>query len=445
MHVGHGRWAATGNALCNVLQHAGWNVTREFYINDAGHQMDVFGHSVGIRYLELCGENIEHPDEFYGGAYVIDIARAVLRDKGDSLQHASESERDGYCREFGYDMMLGNIRSLCKRIGCGFDTWFSERTLYVKDAESGYSPIDSVLQALDTQDYLYEKEGATWLRTTDFGDDKDRVLIKTDGTYTYFLPDIAYHNSKIARGDASVIANSENATAAQAATTQTAPAQGTKLIDIWGADHHGYIKRMQSAMQALGHTGEPTVVLGQLVNLFRNGEPVRMSKRTGEMVTFEELVDEVGTDATLYLLLTRSTDQPIDFDIEAAKKQDATNPVYYVQYAHARICSILRKSQTDIAPDANLALLTDPAELDLAREMARLQDVVAECAQDLAPFHLTHYAQDLATAFHHFYTQCRVISDDAKLTAARLYLCAATKSVLALTLNLLGVSAPESM
>ncbi|MDR3053344.1 MAG: arginine--tRNA ligase, partial [Coriobacteriales bacterium] len=444
LHVGHGRWAALGNALANVLAHAGWEVTREFYINDAGKQMDGFGHSVALRYLELCGVAIDKDELVYGGSYVIDIAAKLRELEGDTWVAASEADRDAFFREKGYQLMLSRMQTVLEHMGIPFQVWFSERSLYVKDAD-GTSSVDVMLAALEAGGFLYKEDGATWFRTTDFGDDKPRVLIKADGSYTYFAPDIAYHLSKFRRGS-------------------------TYLINIWGADHHGYIPRMQAACEALGHAGKLTVVLGQLVNLYRNGEAVRMSKRTGEMISFEELIEEVGADATKYLMLARSTDQPIDFDIEAAKKQDASNPVYYVQYAHARICSLLRKAKgsapetaqsdegslpkgqskagEDTEPSfsaANLSLLVDPAELDLARVLAQLSEVVELAARDLAPVKLTRYAEELATAFHSFYTRCQVISGDAATTAARLYLADATRSVLALTLALLGVSAPDRM
>jgi arginyl-tRNA synthetase len=467
MHVGHGRWAALGNALCNVCEHAGWKVTREFYINDAGNQMELFGASVLYRYLELCGVPATLPEGGYGGSYVIEIAQRILDEDGRTwCDEASDADASGasdasasgapdasgvglgpkraaYFRERGYALMLTRMRELCERVGVSFDVWFSERTLYERGGGDGASsgadsiggasgdttdgtpsPIESMLATLAEKGYLYEKDGATWFRTTDFSDDKDRVLIKADGTYTYFAPDIAYHLSKFNRGS-------------------------ELLIDIWGADHHGYIPRMKSACEALGHAGKFEVVLGQLVNLFRDGEAVRMSKRTGEMVTFEELIDEVGADATKYLMLNRSTDQPLDFDIEVAKKQDASNPVYYVQYAHARICSLLRRAEdadvSDAVDTADLSLLTDPAELELARIFSQLAEVVESAARDLAPVRLTRYAEELATGFHSFYTRCQVLGDDHELTRARLYLADATRSVLSLVLSLLGVTAPEKM
>jgi len=424
MHVGHGRWAALGNALCNLLAHTGWRVTREFYINDAGHQMDVFGNSVVLRYLELVGEQITIPEEFYGGSYITDIAQSIYDQDGDSWQNADHEARLEHFREYAYQMMLGEIKALCARLDVHFDVWFSERTLYQPD-ESGKSPTERMLEKLKANGYLYEDEGATWFKSTAFGDDKNRVLIKTDGSYTYVCPDIAYHLDKMERAE-----------------------NGSEyLIDIWGADHHGYVARMQAAMAACGHPGNPRVLLGQLVNLFRDGEAVRMSKRTGEMVTFAELVDEVGADATKYLMLGRSSDQPIDFDIEAAKRADASNPVYYVQYAHARICSLIRKAADEgLTPDESaINLLTDSSELELARNFSRLAEVIDAAVRDLAPNRLTTYAEELAAAFHSFYTRCPVINENRELAAARLYLADATRNVLALVLQLLGVSAPERM
>lgn len=449
MHVGHGRWAALGNALCNVLEHAGWKVTREFYINDAGNQMDKFGQSVAAQYLSELGVEANVPEDGYHGAYVAEIAKELVKEYGDTWLEVSAEQRNAEIREQAYARMLSNQQRICERLGVHFDVWFSERKLYgdgantsldterEKQEATGTDPISAMLAKLAAGDYLYEKEGARWFRSTDFADDKDRVLVKSDGSYTYFAPDIAYHLNKFER-----------------AVTEEYPLGGSEyLIDIWGADHHGYVPRMQAAVAALGHEGKLSVVLGQLVNLFRDGQPVRMSKRTGEMITFEELVEEVGADATKYLMLSRSTDQPIDFDIEVAKKQDASNPVYYVQYAHARICSVLRKAQElgidgaqlEDLEDDTLALLEEDSEKELIRSIAQLGDLVEQCARDLTPFKLTHYAEQLAARFHKFYTDCVIIGDEPKRNLARLYLSETTRRVLALVLALLGVSAPERM
>ena len=439
MHVGHGRWAALGDSMARVLRHAGFDVSEEFYINDHGTQMDNFGRSVSVRYEQLCGRDVPMPENCYGGAYVIDIAREILDADGEKWLDVPEEERVVAFRERSYVEMLEHNKAVLSDFGTTFDTWFSERTLYVPD-EDGKSAVDRALEAMDAKGYVFQKDGATWFKSTAFGDEKDRVLIKENGEFTYFLSDVAYHYNKIQRGF-------------------------THLIDIWGADHHGYVKRCQAMLAAWGYEGALEVVLGQLVNLFRDGSAVRMSKRTGEMVTFEELIEEVGVDATRYLMLSRSSDQPIDFDIEVAKKKDATNPVYYVQYAHARICSILRKAACEgdlaaaeagdiafgelaertVGADVELSPLGEESELALMRKMGDFADMVAQAAADRAPFRLTHYAQDLAALFHQFYTNCHVLADDEATRRARLALCDASRIVLALTLSLLGVSAPEKM
>ena len=439
MHVGHGRWATLGSSMANVMRHAGYDVYEEFYINDQGSQMDVFGNSVAVRYMQLLGHDVEMPEKCYGGAYVADIAQGIIDREGNKYEEMDERERVIAFREIAYKEMLENQQNLLKKFGTTFDRWFSERSLYVKD-ENGVDAVHRALAAMQEKGHVFERDGATWFRSTTFGDDKDRVLIKENGEYTYFFSDVAYHYDKVCRGF-------------------------DHLINIWGADHHGYIKRCEAMMEAWGKPGQLEVVLGQLVNLLRGGEPVRMSKRTGEMVTFEELIDEVGVDATRYMMLSRSSDQMIDFDIEVAKQQDASNPVYYVQYAHARICSILRKAAAEadaaaaeagqitmdelaaklVAADADLSSLTHESELALLRKMDDFASLIALAARDRAPFRLTHYAQDLAALFHQFYTNCHVLVEDEQLQTARLALVDATRIVLALTLKLLGVSAPAKM
>jgi arginyl-tRNA synthetase len=480
LHIGHGRWAALGDSLCRIMEHAGYQVEREYYINDHGSQMDVFGHSISKRYLQLvelmgqgkscedavavlladreayiADEGDEHPethtytDAFnealggnaYAGDYIVDLAARFVGIDGDSLAGASEDERCESFRERGYKMMLESIRDTCHQANCDFDVWFSERGLYEKD-DNGASAVDRALAKLDELGHLYrDEDGALWFRSTTFGDDKDRVLIKTNGEYTYFASDVAYHWNKFQRVD--------------------------HVIDIWGADHHGYIKRVQSACEALGYPTQFEVLLGQLVNLLRNGEPVRMSKRKGTMVAFDELLAEVGADATRYTLVAKSNNQMIDFDIEQAKKQDNTNPVYYVQYAHARICSILRRGAkvtveeaADLGMDEvarravgetyDLGLLTDPTEAALARKLGEFAGLVESCARDRAPFRMTHYAEELAAHFHGFYAACQVLPSEGRpvdegLSRARLAACDACRRVLALTLTMVGVSAPQSM
>ena len=480
LHIGHGRWAALGDSLCNVLERAGYDVEREYYINDHGSQMDVFGHSISKRYLQLlelmgegksCEEAVAalladreayvadeedahpetHPytDAFnealggnaYAGDYIVDLAARFVASDGDALAGATEDERCASFRERGYKMMLESIRETCHKARCDFDVWFSERSLYEKGPD-GTSAVDRALAKLDELGYLFRDEaGALWFRSTDFGDDKDRVLIKTNGEYTYFASDVAYHWNKFRRVD--------------------------HVIDLWGADHHGYIKRIRSVCEALGYPDQFEVVLGQLVNLLRDGVPVRMSKRKGTMVAFDELLEEVGADATRYTLVAKSNNQMIDFDIEAVKRQDNTNPVYYVQYAHARICSILRRAagvdadeaaklgmdevaRRAVGEDYDLGLLTDPTEAALARKLAELPGLVDSCARDRAPFRLTHYAEDLAGHFHSFYAACQVIPGvgrplDGGLSHARLAAVDACRRVLALTLNMIGVTAPQVM
>ena len=497
MHIGHGRWAALGDSLCNVMAHAGYDVEREYYINDHGSQMDVFGSSVAMRYLqlvELMGKgntleeaqarlkrdrisfllddpNIEplseeaisalpeeerpwpdgHPytDAFnealggnaYGGDYIVDLAARFVETDGDSLAALEPTERTATFRERGYLMMLDSIRATCHDARCDFDVWFSERSLY-DVGEDGKDAVHRAFEKLDEAGYLYTDEaGALWFRSTDFGDDKDRVLVKTNGEYTYFASDVAYHWDKFQRVE--------------------------HVIDIWGADHHGYIKRVDSACAALGYPGGLEVLLGQLVNLLRGGEAVRMSKRKGTMVTFDELLHEVGADATRYILVSKSANQMIDFDIELAKRQDNTNPVYYVQYAHARICSILRRAAgvtleeakaqgmdkiaaRAVGSEVDLGLLAHPAELALSRKLSEFASLVESCARDRAPFRITHYAEELAAAFHAFYAACQVLPSagrpvDEGLSKARLAACDAVRIVLAICLGLVGVSAPESM
>ena len=436
MHVGHGRWAALGDAIARVMRHAGYSVDEEFYINDQGNQMNVFGNSIVVRYQQLLGQDVEMPEACYGGAYIKDIAQAIIDADGDKWLDANEDERLVDFREHGYAMMLDSVKDTLSTFGNNFDTWFSERSLFVAD-ENGETKQQRAFDVMNEKGLLFEAEGATFFRSTDYGDDKDRVLVKANGDLTYFMSDVAYHYDKMQRGY-------------------------DHLIDIWGADHHGYIQRCKAMMAAWGYPDALEVVLGQLVNLLRDGEPVRMSKRTGEMVTFQELIDEVGVDATRYLMLSKSADQAIDFDIEVAKKQDSSNPVYYVQYAHARICSILRKAgeargmnvesagiEEIVAElgldDIDLSPLAHESELALMRKMADFSELVAGAARDRAPFRLTHYAQELAGLFHSFYGNCHVLGEEESVERARLALVDSTRIVLALSLDLLGVSAPERM
>lgn len=431
MHVGHGRWAALGDSLSRILEQSGYEVSREFYINDAGNQMDIFGRSVSARYLELCGHHVDFPEDGYKGAYIKDIAQEILDEEGTRWCDAPAQERRDYFKERSYKQVLAHVQQVLRDFGVEFDVWFSERTLHAPDAQ-GNTAITRAFDALRERGALYEKDGATWFKSTDYGDDKDRVLIKADGAYTYFAADIAYHKNKFDRGF-------------------------DEVINIWGADHHGYVARMKGACAALGYPDKLEVIIGQLVNLFRDGVPVRMSKRTGEMVSFEELIDEVGADAARYWFLRRSTDQQVDFDIEVARRQSNDNPLYYMQYAYARICSLIRKASgapedaraDDLASalpnDTDLTPLVDPAELALMRKMSEYPEVVLRAARDYAPYKLAHYGEELAAEFHHFYAQCRVVDDDPRVSAARLFLVDSVRSTLRCVFDLLGVGAPERM
>ncbi|MDI6693203.1 MAG: arginine--tRNA ligase [Anaerosomatales bacterium] len=435
MHVGHGRWAALGDSIARLLEHAGYDVEREFYVNDAGVQMDIFAASVSARYMELCGREVQFPEDGYRGAYITDIAREIFEDEGEAWADRPAAEREAHFKERAYTQVLEHLKRVLHAFGVDFDVWFSERALHAPAPDGGPSEIERAIGRLREAGHVYEHEGAVWFRSTSFGDDKDRVLVKADGSYTYFAADVAYHWDKFGvRGF-------------------------DRVIDLWGADHHGYVKRMEAACSALGFPGQLEVIIGQMVNLFRNGEVVRMSKRTGEMVTFEELLDEVGADAARYFFLRRSTDQSLDFDIGLAKQQTNENPVFYVQYAHARICSILRKAAGEegasdvdalaarlVPADVDLALLSEDAELALLRKIAEFPEVAAGAAEQRAPHRITRYAEDLATAFHQFYTVCRVVDPEAPaLSAARLALCDATRLAIAAALGLLGVGAPVRM
>lgn len=420
MHIGHGRWAAVGDVLANLIKFCGQEVTREFYINDYGSQMNIFGQSVAARYLQELGRKVAFPENGYKGDYIREIAAEIVQKDGDKYLDLSQEEQEEVFKQIAYTQVIEHLREVLSKMGVVFDTWFSESSLH----QSGM--VREAVDELDSKGFVYQKDGATWLRTTDFDDDKDRVLIRENGEPTYFAADIAYHKGKYQRGF-------------------------QKIIDIWGADHHGYVKRMKAAIEALGfNPSSLEIIIGQLVNLLRGGEPVRMSKRTGEMITLEELLDEVGKDAARYFFLTRSTDSSVDFDIEVATAKSNDNPVYYVQYAHARISSILRLAEEKgvceiFAGKANLALLNTEWELDLIRKLEQFGEIVEKAVMQYAPYLLTKYAEELASAFHVFYTECRVITDDRDLSVARLVLCKSTQRVLRNVLSLLGIDAPTRM
>jgi len=418
--IGHARNAAIGDAIARLLAFAGHDVEREYYFNDAGGQMDRFGSSVEARYLQLLGREAEVPEDGYHGAYVTDLARDILESEGPGIADLPEEERFVRLREEAASRAMEGIRATLARFGVSFDSYFLEATL------AGSGAIASSIDRLREAGHVYDAEGATWFRSTAFGDDKDRVVIRSDGTHTYFGADIAYVLEKFARGF-------------------------DHLIYVWGADHHGDIVRVRGVAEALGlDVDRVEIVLYQFVSFLRGGQPVKMSKRAGTFVSLDELIDEVGTDAARFHLLLFSSDRPMNFDIEEVARQTLENPVYYVQYGHARIASILRKARDEgvaLRPieEADLSLLATAPELDLLRDLADVPSLLATAAAQRAPHRLTHAAQDLAASFHRFYTECRVVSEDAALTQARLWLSSATKQVLANLLGLVGVSAPESM
>lgn len=419
LHLGHARGAAVGDSLCNILEKAGYDVTREYYINDAGNQIKNLALSVEARYFQALGLEKEMSADGYYGDDIIEIGKRLAEEFGDKYVHASEEERFEFFREYGLKYELEKLKKDLEEFRVHFDVWYSETSLY----ESG--KIDEALELLRKNGYVYEKDGATWLRSTDFGDDKDRVLIKQDGSYTYLTPDIAYHKDKFERGF-------------------------EKVINIWGADHHGYIPRMKAAIQALGYDKDALEVeIIQLVHLYKNGEKVKMSKRTGKAVTMRELVEEVGLDAVRYFFAMRSADTHMDFDLDLAVSESNENPVYYAQYAHARICSILRQGEEKgITLDENVdyKLLDGEKEIDVLKKLGEFPAAIAEAAEKRMPHRITNYIFDLASAFHSFYNAEKVLDpDNMDRTKARLGLVKAVQITLKNALSLIGVSAPERM
>ncbi|CAB3395782.1 arginine--tRNA ligase [Kyrpidia spormannii] len=422
LHIGHARGAAYGDALCRILEWDGYEVQREYYINDAGNQVHNLAKSLEARYFQALGRDVPMPEDGYYGRDVVELAERLVREEGDRYAKMSEEKRYQALKQKGLEAMLQQIRDDLARFRVRFDRWFSERSLY----ESG--AVEETVEELRRRGWVYEADGALWFRSAAFGDDKDRVLIKSDGSYTYLTPDIAYHRDKLERGF-------------------------DRLIDVWGQDHHGYVGRMKAAVAALGGDPERLVVrLCQLVALYRNGEQVRMSKRTGNAVTMAELMDEVGVDAARYFLLRRSNDSHIDFDLDLAVSQSNENPVYYVQYAHARICSILRQASERGYPDvdqaaesANLQVLRRGPEVDLLKWLGNFPTEVEGAAAAYAPHHIVHYLEELAKRFHSFYTSCRVLGEAPEIEVARLALVRGVQWTLRVGLDLLGVAAPEQM
>lgn len=420
LHVGHGRGAAYGSALVNLLRAAGCNVQAEYYINDAGNQMNNLAASVNARYLQLLGREAEIPENGYHGHDIIDTAQAIIDQDGDAYLNMPEAERLELFKDRAYVEKLKALKRDLAAFNVHFDNWFSERTLH-PDA------IHGACDVLKQRGKLYEKDGALWLKSTDYGDDKDRVVIRDNGVPTYLAADIAYHKNKYDRGFGS-------------------------LINIWGADHHGYVARVKAAMAALGYDPEKLeILLLQMVSLFRDGKPVKMSKRTGQAITLNELIEEVGADAARYFFIMRSLDTQLDFDLDLAKSHSNENPVYYIQYAHARIYSIYRQVQeAGDALDMNWAdvqwdKLKDEQELELIKKMAAFPEEIQRAARERAPHRIAHFAHELAGLFHTFYNHCRIIQEDKELEKARLALVTAVRITIANSLAILGVSAPEKM
>lgn len=420
LHIGHARGAAYGSALINLLRAAGYDVYSEYYVNDAGNQIDHLAESINARYLQLCGMDAEIPEDGYHGQDIVETAQHILDRDGKIYLDMPEEKRLETFKDIGLKEKLAALRKDLHDFNVDFDNWFSEKSLYPEQAEAA-------LKTLKDEDNLYEKDGALWLRTTKNGDDKDRVVIRTNGVPTYFCSDIAYVGNKIRRGY-------------------------NKLIDIWGADHHGYIIRLKTAMKFLGYNPDDfEIMLLQMVTLLRDGEPVKMSKRTGQAVTLRELMDEVGTDAARYFFCARTLDSQMDFDIDLAKKQSSDNPVYYIQYANARIHSLFQQAkEAGVTWDAqfkdtDFTALQEECELDLIKKMENYRQLLAGAAAERAPQRVAKYAYELAALFHHFYRECRILGVEEKTTQARLGLITAVQYVLVHALNILGISAPEHM
>ena len=418
LHVGHGRGAAVGSALANLLKAAGYDVEQEYYINDAGNQMNNLARSVNARYLELLGKEIEFPEDGYHGHDIIDTAQRIINKYGDRFLQMEEAERLEEFKTIAYQEKLAALKEDLERFNVRFDVWFSEKTLH--EANKIKEACDTLLE----KGYMYEQDGALWLKSTAFGDDKDRVVIRDNGVPTYFAADIAYHANKFGRGF-------------------------DRVINLWGADHHGYIARMKAAMQCMGYQPEQLeILILQMVRLLRDGQEVKMSKRTGQSVTLNELIDEVGTDAARFFFVMRSIDSQLDFDLDLAKKKSNDNPVFYVQYAHARICSIMRQvaeAGIEVQGKGDYKLLTEPVEVDLIKKLGEYPEMLATAAKERAVQQVAHYVYDLAGLFHSAYNQCRILGVNEDLQQARLAMVIAVGHVVRHALSILGVSAPEKM
>ena len=420
LHVGHGRGAAVGSALVNLLRAAGYNVASEYYINDAGNQIDNLAASVNARYLELLGQQVEFPADGYHGQDIVATAQCIIDKDGDKHLGATQEERLSLFKDIALREKLGLLKADMAAFNVYFDVWFSECTLHDSNA------LNETCQLLQDNGSIYEKDGALWLKSTAYGDDKDRVVIRENGIPTYLAADIAYHRNKLERGF-------------------------DKLINIWGADHHGYICRVKAAITCLGFQAEQLeVLIVQMVSLYRNGTLVKMSKRTGQSVTLTELIEEVGTDAARFFFIMRSLDSQLDFDLDLAKSRTSDNPVYYIQYAHARIASIFRQlAEAGITlhnvDNTKLCLLTSNYEIDLIKKLGEYQEEIADAARVRAPNHIARYVHDLAGLFHTFYSQCHINGVDTDLQLARMALVQAVQSTIRHALGILGISAPEKM
>jgi arginyl-tRNA synthetase len=420
LHIGHGRGGIVGDVLARLLDYAGYAVEREYYYNDAGAQMDRFAASLEARYLQAVGRDAEVPEDGYHGAYVTEWAGELASESGDSLVGMTEEERRSTIRAWGLRRAMRDIEETLHLAGIRFDVWFSETSLH-QDGR-----VAAAIDLLDERGHVYRADGAVWFRTTEFGDEKDRVLVKSDGSSTYIAPDIAYHLDKFERGF-------------------------DRVINIWGADHHGYVPRIKASVEALGFDPDALeIVITQMVNVARGGEPLRMSTRAGEFVTFREVLEEVGADATRWYLAAVSPDTAITFDLETAKRQSMDNPVYYLQYAHARMRSLEDFAAAEgvarrALEDVDLAVLADPAERALLEQIDRVREEMRDAAARRAVHRVAGFGLELATAFHRFYTDCRIVTHEPELTQARLWLVEAAKSALLAVLGVLGISAPERM
>jgi len=421
LHVGHGRGAIVGDSVAVLLSACGYDVHREYYINDAGKQIQTLGLSVFLRCKELEGQTIDFPEDCYQGDYINDIAKELKTEKGDWIYTLSKDEAIAFCSKFAADRMIIQIRNVLNTLGIEFDNWYSEQAL----VDSG--KVESVIKKFKDQQIIYEKDDALWFKTEDYGDEKDRVVVRNNGQSTYFASDIAYHQDKLDRGF-------------------------DRIIDVWGTDHHGYIPRIRASITASGKDeNQFVVILTQLVNLLRKGVPVSMGKRSGQFITLQEVIDEVGKDAVRFIFLTRHYESPLDFDLELAKQKTNDNPVFYVQYVHARISSIIKKARDenqvmDICFDENtVAMIKEPEEIRLIKHLARYPETIVSSAEYMEPHRMAFYLMDLAADFHAYYNKHRVLTEDPAMTAGRLYLIFAVQKVIRNGLTILGVSAPDSM